>query len=123
MLGAELSRRYGGAGLPDDTISIKFRGSAGQSLGAFLPKGISLTVEGDANDYVGKGLSGGRVVVFPSKETDFPAEGTSSSATSPVTGRPTANCSHAVGRGSGSASAIRGRWPLSKVWATTGAST
>jgi glutamate synthase (NADPH) large chain len=74
MLGAELSRRYGGAGLPDDTISIKFKGSAGQSLGAFLPKGISLTVEGDANDYVGKGLSGGRVVVFPSKEADFPAE-------------------------------------------------
>jgi glutamate synthase (ferredoxin) len=74
MLGAELSRRYGGAGLPDDTITIKFKGSAGQSLGAFIPKGISLTVEGDANDYVGKGLSGGRVVVFPSKETDFPAE-------------------------------------------------
>ena len=65
MLGHEVSRRYGGLGLPDDTIQISFDGSAGQSFGAFLPKGITLRLWGDANDYVGKGLSGGRIVVRP----------------------------------------------------------
>ncbi|HLI53198.1 MAG TPA: glutamate synthase-related protein, partial [Acidimicrobiales bacterium] len=65
MLGAEVSRRYGGAGLPDGTIDISFAGSAGQSFGAFLPRGITLRLEGDANDYLGKGLSGGRIVVRP----------------------------------------------------------
>ena len=68
MLGAEVSRRYGGAGLPDGTIEINLTGSAGQSLGAFLPRGITLRLEGDANDYVGKGLSGGRVIVTPSPD-------------------------------------------------------
>ena len=58
-------RRYGGAGLPDDTIRVSFTGSAGQSFGAFLPRGITLSLEGDANDFVGKGLSGGRLVVRP----------------------------------------------------------
>jgi glutamate synthase (NADPH/NADH) large chain len=66
LLGAEVSRRYGGEGLPDGTIEIALQGSAGQSLGAFLPRGITLRLEGDANDYVGKGLSGGRVIVTPS---------------------------------------------------------
>ena len=66
MLGAEVTRRYGGAGLPDGTIDITFTGSAGQSFGAFLPRGITLRLEGDANDYLGKGLSGGRLVVRPS---------------------------------------------------------
>ena len=68
MLGAEVSRRYGAAGLPPDTIEIDLKGSAGQSLGAFLPRGITLRLEGDANDYVGKGLSGGRVIVTPSPD-------------------------------------------------------
>ena len=67
MLGHELTKAYGGQGLPDDTIDITFDGSAGNSFGAFLPKGITLRVYGDANDYVGKGLSGGRVVVRPSR--------------------------------------------------------
>ena len=67
ILGSELTRKYGGIGLPDDTIQLNFKGSAGQSFGAFLPRGITLTLEGDGNDYVGKGLSGGKVVVFPSK--------------------------------------------------------
>jgi glutamate synthase (NADPH/NADH) large chain len=67
LLGAEVSRRYGGAGLPDGTIDISFTGSAGQSFGAFLPRGITLRLEGDANDYLGKGLSGGRLVVHPSR--------------------------------------------------------
>jgi glutamate synthase (NADPH/NADH) large chain len=74
MLGAEVTRRYGGAGLPEGTIDITLTGSAGQSLGAFLPKGIVLRLLGDANDYVGKGLSGGRVVVRPSEEATFAAE-------------------------------------------------
>ena len=63
ILGSEVSRKYGLEALPDDTINIEFKGSAGQSLGAWLPKGITIRVEGDANDYVGKGLSGGRVIV------------------------------------------------------------
>jgi glutamate synthase (NADPH) large chain len=68
MLGAEVTRRHGGAGLPEGTIDITFTGSAGQSFGAFLPRGITLRLEGDANDYVGKGLSGGRVVVRPPRD-------------------------------------------------------
>jgi glutamate synthase (NADPH/NADH) large chain len=71
LLGAEISRRYGGEGLPDGTIDISFTGSAGQSFGAFVPRGVTLRLEGDANDYVGKGLSGGRIVVRPS--ADAPA--------------------------------------------------
>ncbi len=65
MLGHELTKRYRAEGLPADTIHVRFTGSAGQSFGAFLPKGITLSLEGDANDYVGKGLSGGRLVVRP----------------------------------------------------------
>jgi glutamate synthase (NADPH/NADH) large chain len=74
MLGSELTRRHGADGLPDDTISLKFSGSAGQSFGAFLPRGITLTLVGDANDYLGKGLSGGRLVVMPPSESPFAAE-------------------------------------------------
>ena len=74
MLGAEVTRRFGGAGLPDDTIVIRFEGSAGQSFGAFLPRGITLRLEGDANDYTGKGLSGGRIVVRPPSVATFVPE-------------------------------------------------
>jgi len=74
MLGSELTRRYGGEGLPDDTICIDFTGSAGQSFGAFLPRGITLRLEGDANDYTAKGLSGGRVIVRPPRQARFVAE-------------------------------------------------
>ncbi|HEY1167982.1 MAG TPA: glutamate synthase large subunit [Candidatus Limnocylindrales bacterium] len=73
-LGSEVTRRYGGAGLPEDTINLHFRGSAGQSFGAFIPKGISMTLEGDANDYIGKGLSGGKIVLYPPRESTFLAE-------------------------------------------------
>src|SRR5262249_52148916 len=73
-LGSELTRRHGADGLPDDTIRLHFRGSAGQSFGAFVPRGITLTLEGDANDYVGKGLSGGRIVVFPPEGSTFAPE-------------------------------------------------
>jgi glutamate synthase domain-containing protein 3 len=71
MLSGEIARRYGSAGLPDDTIRFEFTGSAGQSFGAFLSKGVTLTLEGDANDYVGKGLSGGRLVVYPPRDSTF----------------------------------------------------
>ena len=74
ILGSEITRRYGGQGLPDGTIQIRFTGSAGQSFGAFIPKGLSLTLEGDANDYFAKGLSGGRIVVFPPAASTFKAE-------------------------------------------------
>jgi glutamate synthase (NADPH/NADH) large chain len=74
MLGAELTRRHGGAGLPDDTITINLTGSAGQSLGAFVPRGITIRLEGDANDYVGKGLSGGRLIVRPPTAGSLVAE-------------------------------------------------
>jgi glutamate synthase (NADPH/NADH) large chain len=74
LLGAEVTRRYGGQGLPDDTIHITLTGSAGQSLGAFLPRGITLDMVGDANDYVGKGLSGGRIIVRPHPDARFAAE-------------------------------------------------
>jgi glutamate synthase (NADPH/NADH) large chain len=74
MLGHAVTARYGGAGLPDGIIDIHFRGSAGQSFGAFVPSGITLRLEGDANDYVAKGLSGGRVVVRPDRRAQFAAE-------------------------------------------------
>ncbi len=74
MLGAELTRRRGSEGLPDDTITVHLEGSAGQSLGAFLPRGITLRLEGDANDYAGKGLSGGRIVIRPPARSPFVAE-------------------------------------------------
>ncbi|TDC89652.1 glutamate synthase large subunit [Saccharopolyspora aridisoli] len=74
LLGAEVSRRFGGDGLPDDTIHVELEGSAGQSLGAFLPAGVTLDMVGDANDYVGKGLSGGRIVVRPDPKSAFRAE-------------------------------------------------
>ena len=74
MLGSEVTRRWGGDGLPDGTIDITLRGSAGQSFGAFVPRGITLRLEGDANDYVAKGLSGGRIAVYPDRDARFPAE-------------------------------------------------
>ena len=74
MLGYEVTKRWGGEGLPDDTIHVRFRGSAGQSFGAFLPRGITLRLAGDANDYLGKGLSGGRIIVAPDPDATFAAE-------------------------------------------------
>jgi glutamate synthase (NADPH/NADH) large chain len=74
MLGAELTRRWGGEGLPEDTIDISFHGSAGQSFGAFLPLGITQRLEGDANDYFGKGLSGGTLILYPPRRSSFVAE-------------------------------------------------
>ncbi len=74
IVGSEISRKYGAAGLPDNTIQLKFEGSAGQSLGAFCPKGMSFTLEGDANDYIGKGLAGASIVVYPPKVASYVPE-------------------------------------------------
>jgi len=74
MLGYEVTRRWGGPGLPDNTIDISLRGSAGQSFGAFLPRGVTLRLAGDANDYLGKGLSGGRIIAAPDPDAAFTAE-------------------------------------------------
>ena len=73
MLGSEITRRWGRDGLPDGTVDIRFTGSAGQSFGAFVPRGVTLTIEGDANDYFGKGLSGGRLAIFPPRTSTFVA--------------------------------------------------
>ncbi len=74
LLGYEVTSRYGSEGLPDDTVRIHFTGSAGQSFGAFIPKGITLVLEGDSNDYLGKGLSGGKLIVYPPRESTFVPE-------------------------------------------------
>ena len=74
ITGSEITRAHGAEGLPEDTIRIHFTGSAGQSFGAFIPKGMSLTLEGDANDYMGKGLSGGKLIAYPPKEAGFAPE-------------------------------------------------
>src|SRR4029453_9781366 len=73
-LGFEITRRHGAHGLPDDTIRLQFTGSAGQSVGAVVPGGVTLTLEGDANDFVGKGLSGARLIVYPPRLARFAAE-------------------------------------------------
>ena len=106
MLGAEITRRYGSEGLPDATVRIVLTGSGGQSFGAFAPRGVELVLYGDTNDYLAKGLSGGRVIVRP------PLAGapsrrrrTSSPATSSPTARPPASCSSPASSASASASA------------------
>ncbi|MFZ4693861.1 MAG: glutamate synthase large subunit [Verrucomicrobiia bacterium] len=74
MLSGAIARKYGNAGLPDDTLHFRFKGSAGQSFGAFLARGVTLEIEGDANDYLGKGLSGGRIIAYPPRESRFRPE-------------------------------------------------
>jgi glutamate synthase (NADPH/NADH) large chain len=74
MLSGDIARRYGSEGLPENTIKFQFTGSAGQSFGAFLSKGVTMTLEGDANDYCGKGLSGGRIIVYPPRGSNFQPE-------------------------------------------------
>jgi glutamate synthase (NADPH/NADH) large chain len=74
MLGAEITRRYKGEGLPEDTINVTLHGSAGQSLGAFIPKGLTIRLYGDSNDYVGKGISGGRIILRPDERATFKSQ-------------------------------------------------
>jgi glutamate synthase (ferredoxin) len=74
ITGSEITKKYGSGGLPEDTVLLKFNGSAGQSFGAFIPRGMTLELEGDANDYFGKGMSGGKLIVYPPKGSTFVAE-------------------------------------------------
>jgi glutamate synthase (NADPH/NADH) large chain len=74
MLGSAITKRYGAVGLPEDTVKLHFQGAAGQSFGAFVPGGVTLALEGDANDYLGKGLSGGKIIVYHPGQSDFKAE-------------------------------------------------
>ena len=76
VLSSKIAKKYGLEGLPEDTISIKFTGSAGQSFGAFLSRGVTLTLEGESNDYIGKGLSGGKIIVYPPKNVLYNPEDT-----------------------------------------------
>jgi len=71
IVGCDVTKKWGAKGLPEDTIRLKFNGSAGQSFGAFMPKGMTLSIEGDANDYVGKGLSGGKIIIYPPANSSF----------------------------------------------------
>ena len=124
ILGSEVTRSYGADGLPEDTIQLHFNGSAGQSFGAFVPRGMTLTLEGDANDYVGKGLSGGKIIVYPAARLrPSSPRRTSSSATSRSTARPAARPTSAAWPASASACATAASAPSSKAWATTAANT
>ena len=125
MLGSEVTRRYGAAGLPDDTIRITFTGSAGQSFGAFVPRGMTMTLVGDANDGFGKGLSGGRLIAYPPQRSHVQVRRrTSSSATSRSTARRAAR--RYVRGVAGERFCVpqqrRDTWS-SRAWATTAAST
>jgi glutamate synthase (NADPH/NADH) large chain len=122
MLGHEVTKAHPN-GLPDGTIDLTLTGSAGQSFGAFLPAGITLRLEGDANDYVGKGLSGGRVIVRPAPASALVAEDNVIAATSSATARPRVSSSCAAGSANASACATRARPPSSRAWATTASST
>ena len=123
MLGGEIARRYGTAGLPDETIHFRFQGSAGQSFGAFVPNGVTLELEGDANDYVGKGLSGGRIIVYPPKTRASCPRRASWSATSSSTAQPAARFSSTASPANASPSATPAQPRWWKAWATMAAST
>ena len=112
MLSHRISKNWGPKGLPDGTIQIKATGSAGQSLGAWLAHGVTIELEGDANDYVGKGLSGGRIIVYPPKSATFcPEENILIGNVAPVSAPSRARRISAARPPSDSASGIRGPSP------------
>ena len=123
MLSGEVAKRFGHQGLADDTIWIKCVGTAGQSFGGFLARGVTLELEGDANDYVGKGMSGGRLIVYPPSGASSTLAKTSSSATPCSTAPSTAKPISAVSPVSVSPSATLAFTPSSRAWATTAANT
>ncbi len=121
MLSGEIARKYGSTGLPDNTIKFQFTGSAGQSFGAFLAKGVTLELEGDANDYVGKGLSGGKLIVYPPRSSTFLPEENILIGNVVLYG---ATSGEAYFNGmAGLPCAIRARPPWWKAWAITAANT
>ena len=115
MLSGEVAKRYGDEGLPDGTIAVKFTGTAGQSFGAFLARGVAFELEGAANDYIGKGLSGGRLVIYPPQAARSSATRASSSATPCSTARSPANAISAASPASVSPCAIPARSRSSKA--------
>ena len=124
MLGYQVTRRYGAAGLPDDTIQLQFTGSAGQSFGAFVPNGITLNLEGDSNDYVGKGLSGGRLIVYPPRALDVRRRGQHHHRQRRALRRHQRRGLHPrTSPASGSRSATAARWRSSRASAITAANT
>ena len=125
MLSGEIAKRYGHAGLPDGTIHVKLTGTAGQSFGAFVAKGVTLELEGEANDYVGKGLSGGRLIVYPSRDARPRScrRSRSSSATRCSTAPSRASATSAASRASASRCATPARSRSSRARATMAANT
>ncbi len=123
MLGHEVTVAHGEHGLPTGSIDVTLTGSAGQSFGAFLPNGITLRLEGDSNDYVGKGLSGGRSSSSRPRTRASSPSATSSRATSSATARRAGRCSSAASSASVSSCATRVRRRSSRAWATTRSST
>ena len=123
LLSGEVVRRRGPEGLPEGTIDVVFTGSAGQSFAAWLAPGVTFTVDGTVNDYAGKGLSGGVFAVRPPAESTFDPDENVIAATWPCTAPPPGARSSAVWPASASACATRARWPWSRAWVTTAAST
>lgn len=122
-LSHELAKRHGPELLPDDTIQIKFNGSAGQSLGAWLAKGVTLEIEGDANDYFGKGLSGGKLMIYPPKNCSFVPEENIIIGNVAFYGAIAGEATSEAWRRSGSAYATAAFARSSKVWVTMAANT
>ena len=122
IFGSDITRLHGSS-LPDDTFTVKCTGGGGQSFGAFIPKGLTLELEGDCNDYMGKGLSGGKIIVYPPKGSPSNRKRTSSSAMWPSTGLPAARHSSTAWQGSDSpcATPAPARWW--RAWATMAANT
>ena len=123
MLSHEITKKYGLDGLPDGTFTAKLAGSAGQSLGCWTCKGVTIEVTGDANDYVGKGLSGGEIVVRPPAAATFKAEDSIIIGNVALTARRRVRRFSAASPPSVSACEIRARRPWWRAWATTDAST
>jgi glutamate synthase (NADH) large subunit (EC 1.4.1.14) len=123
MLSGEVAKRYGHKGLPEDTIAINVKGTAGQSFGAFLAQGISIELEGEGNDYVGKGMSGGRIAIYQPKDCPItPAENIIVGNTV-LYGAVSGECYFSGVAGERFACAIRALSRLSKAWATMAANT
>ena len=123
VLSSKIAKKYGLEGLPEDTISIKFTGSAGQSFGAFLARGVTLTLEGESNDYIGKGLSGGKIIVFPPKHVLFNPEETILIGNTSLYGATQGEAYFMAWRASGLPCVTAARVPSSKAPAITAAST
>ena len=123
ILGNEITRKHGAKGLPEDTIHLRFKGSAGQSFAAFVPKGVTLEIEGDANDYLGKGLSGGKIIVYPPKNSTFVPEENIITGTSRFTAPPAARPTSGAWPANVSASAIPASTPWWRPSAITPANT